>query len=176
MHLLPLLDKPELKNEIIINRAEVMGVMGMYNESLEQLRQINPQVLKQGPLNYYYRTFRAYYGWVADYTTNTEEKQKYLERTDAYRDSILATAYPGVDRDIVLAEKYMVIGKPDSSLVILNGLLEQNPDKRQKAYIYYTLSEVYDVTEDVDKQIYYLALTAVVDLESATKSMHLCRN
>lgn len=46
MRLLPLLDKPELKNEIIINRAEVMGVMGMYNEALEQLRQINPQALE----------------------------------------------------------------------------------------------------------------------------------
>ena len=169
MRLLPLLDKPELKNEIIINRAEVMGVMGMYNEALEQLRQINPQALELGPLNYYYRTFRAYYGWVADYTTNAEEKQKYLEKTDAYRDSILATARQGVDRDIVLAEKYMVAGKPDSSLVILNGLLKKNPDERQKAYIYYTLFEVYDVTEDMDKQIYYLALTAVVDLQSATK-------
>ena len=144
--MLPLLDKPELKNEIIINRAEVMGVMGMYNEALEQLRQINPQALELGPLNYYYRTFRAYYGWVADYTTNAEEKQKYLEKTDVYRDSILATARQGVDRDIVLAEKYMVAGKPDSSLVILNGLLKKNPDERQKAYIYYTLSEVYDVT------------------------------
>ena len=169
MRLLPLLDKPELKNEIIINRAEVMGVMGMYNEALEQLRQINPQALELRPLNYYYRTFRAYYGWVADYTTNAEEKQKYLEKTDVYRDSILATARQGVDRDIVLAEKYMVAGKPDSSLVILNGLLKKNPDERQKAYIYYTLSEVYDVTEDMDKQIYYLALTAVVDLQSATK-------
>ena len=149
--------------------AEVMGVMGMYNEALEQLRQINPQALELGPLNYYYRTFRAYYGWVADYTTNAEEKQKYLEKTDVYRDSILATARQGVDRDIVLAEKYMVAGKPDSSLVILNGLLKKNPDERQKAYIYYTLSEVYDVTEDMDKQIYYLALTAVVDLQSATK-------
>ena len=66
MRLLPLLDKPELKNEIIINRAEVMGVMGMYNEALEQLRQINPQALELGPLNYYYRTFRAYYGWVCN--------------------------------------------------------------------------------------------------------------
>ena len=54
MRLLPLLDKPELKNEIIINRAEVMGVMGMYNEALEQLRQINPQALELGPLNYYF--------------------------------------------------------------------------------------------------------------------------
>ena len=36
MNLLPLLNHPELKNEIVINRAEVMGVMGMYNEALEQ--------------------------------------------------------------------------------------------------------------------------------------------
>ena len=27
---MPLLNHPELKNEIVINRAEVMGVMGMY--------------------------------------------------------------------------------------------------------------------------------------------------
>ena len=71
-----LIVKPEWKNYIIINRSVVMGVMGMYIESLEQLRQINPQALELGPLNYYYRTFRAYYGWVADYTTNAEEKQK----------------------------------------------------------------------------------------------------
>lgn len=169
MNLLPLLNHPELKNEIVINRAEVMGVMGMYNEALEQLERVDPLELERETLAYYYRTYRAYYGWVADYTTNAEEKQKYLEKTDVYRDSILATARQGVDRDIVLAEKYMVAGKPDSSLVILNGLLKKNPDERQKAYIYYTLSEVYDVTEDMDKQIYYLALTAVVDLQSATK-------
>lgn len=39
MNLLPLLNHPELKNEIVINRAEVMGVMGMYNEALEQSEQ-----------------------------------------------------------------------------------------------------------------------------------------
>lgn len=169
MKLLPLLDRPELKNEIIINRAEVMGVMGMYNESLEQLRLINSKDLDPETLTYYYRTFRAYYGWIADYTTSMKEKQKYLERTDAYRDSIIATASLGIDRNIVLAEKLMVMGKPDSSQVILNDLLKQNPDRRQTAYIYYTLSEVHDAMKDKDKQIYYLTLTALVDLESATR-------
>ena len=37
-----LLNHPELKNEIVINRAEVMGVMGMYNEALEQLERVDP--------------------------------------------------------------------------------------------------------------------------------------
>ena len=31
--ILPELNRPDLKNENIINRAEVMGVMGMYNEA-----------------------------------------------------------------------------------------------------------------------------------------------
>lgn len=169
MNLLPLLDQPELKNEIIINRAEVMGVMGMYSEALDQLNLINPKELERGTLNYYYRTFRAYYGWVADYTTNEAEKQKYLEKTDMYRDSILATAVPGIDRDIVCAEKFAVGGRPDSALVLLEHLLEVQPDMRQKAYIYYILSEVYDAKNDVGKQIHYLAKTAVVDLQVATR-------
>ena len=62
MNLLPLLNHPELKNEIVINRAEVMGVMGMYNEALEQLERVDPLELERETLAYYYRTYRAYYG------------------------------------------------------------------------------------------------------------------
>ncbi len=104
MNLLPLLNHPELKNEIVINRAEVMGVMGMYNEALEQLERVDPLELERETLAYYYRTYRAYYGWVADYTTNDAEKVKYLKKTDAYRDSILIATDPCVDRSIVWAE------------------------------------------------------------------------
>ena len=103
MNLLPLLNHPELKNEIVINRAEVMGVMGMYNEALEQLERVDPLELERETLAYYYRTYRAYYGWVADYTTNDAEKVKYLKKTDAYRDSILIATDPCVDRSIVWA-------------------------------------------------------------------------
>lgn len=169
MNLLPLLEQPDLEHEIMINRAEVMGVMGMYNEALDQLQQVHSKDMEYETLNYYYRTFRAYYGWIADYTTNIEEKQKYLEKTDVYRDSILITAGSGVDRDIVWAERLMVTGKLDSSLVVLGNLADKKQNMRQKAYTYYTLSEVYDAMGNVDKQIYYLAMTAIVDLQSATR-------
>ena len=142
MNLLPLLNHPELKNEIVINRAEVMGVMGMYNEALEQLERVDPLELERETLAYYYRTYRAYYGWVADYTTNDAEKVKYLKKTDAYRDSILIATDPCVDRSIVWAEKKIINGKVDSALVILSDLLKETPDERQKGYIYYTLSDL----------------------------------
>ena len=169
MNLLPLLNHPELKNEIVINRAEVMGVMGMYNEALEQLERVDPLELERETLAYYYRTYRAYYGWVADYTTNDAEKVKYLKKTDAYRDSILIATDPCVDRSIVWAEKKIINGRVDSALVILSDLLKETPDERQKGYIYYTLSEAYDMQGDIQKEIYYLALTAITDLKSSIR-------
>lgn len=169
MNLLPLLNAPELKNEIVINRAEVMGVMGMYNEALEQLEQVNPLELEQETLTYYYRTCRAYYGWVTDYTTGDVEKVKYLKKTDAYKDSILMAARPCVDRSIVWAEKKVLGGEVDSALVVLEDILKKNPNEQQKGYIYYTFSEAYGLQGDIQKETYYLALTAITDLESSVR-------
>ena len=40
--LLPQLNRPELDNKIIIDRATVLGVMGMYIEAIEELERMNP--------------------------------------------------------------------------------------------------------------------------------------
>ncbi len=75
---LPQLNRPELADEIIIDRATVLGVMGMYIEAIERTgedkfgRSLDKQTLLS-----YYQTYRACYGWLADYTTNKEAKKKY---------------------------------------------------------------------------------------------------
>lgn len=169
MDLLSSLRRPELKDELIIDRATVMGVMGMYNEALEQLRQINPRKLGKETLQSYYQTYRACYGWLADYTTNQQEKIKYLKKTDLYRDSIIASMPAGINRTIVLAEKNIVNDHPDTAMAMLNKILEDTTDLRQKAYIYYTLSEACNIKEDAEQEAYYLALTAIADLESSVR-------
>lgn len=167
--ILPQLNRPELENEIIINRATVLGVMGMYIEAMEELERIDPQKLDERMLLSYYQTYRACYGWLADYTTNKEEKKKYLEKTDLYRDSIISVMPPETNRTIVAAEKYIVNGKADTALVMLNDALKDVVDERQKVYIYYTLSEAYGIKKDTEKEIYYLILTAIADLESSVR-------
>lgn len=167
--ILPQLNRPELENEIIINRATVLGVMGMYIEAMEELQRIDPQKLDEKMLLSYYQTYRACYGWLADYTTNKEEKKKYLEKTDLYRDSIISVMPPETNRTIVAAEKYIVNGKADTALVMLNDALKDVVDERQKVYIYYTLSEAYNMKKDTEKEIYYLILTAIADLESSVR-------
>lgn len=167
--LLPALDNPVLEQELIINRAEVMGVMGMYSWAEELLSKVKPELLTTELLGYYYRTVRANYGWFADYLVNKELKKIYQEKAHVYRDSIMQTTSPGIDRDIVEAEKWMVEGEIEKSLDILNRLEADNPDLRQQAYINYTLSEVYGEKDDVDNQIHRLALTAIADLKFGTR-------
>lgn len=167
--LLPLLNMPELKNEIIINRAEVMGMMGMYTESIEQLEQVVVNELDSTTLNYYYRTLRACYGWMADYTTHKEEKQKYIDKTNMYRDSVIATTNNKIDKEISKAEKWIKDGKAGKALDILQSLLKERPDLRQSVYINYTLSEVYEVLQQKEKEVYHLTQTALLDVESATR-------
>lgn len=167
--ILPQLNRPELANEIIIDRATALGVMGMYIEAMEELKKINPVKLDKQTLLSYYQTYRACYGWLADYTTNQEEKKKYLEKTDLYRDSIIGIMPPEINRTIVLAEKCIVTGKADTALVMLSDALKDAVDERQKVYIYYTLSEAYGMKGDTEKEVYYLILTAIADLESSVR-------
>ena len=166
---LDLEEHPKLNDEVLINRAEVMGVMGMYSEALEELNKIDTRQLDASTLEYYYRVCCACYGWLADYTSNQEVKMKYREKSNAYRDSILTIVAPSLDKDIVQAEKWLMQGKTDESIEFLNSLMKKSPDRRQKAYIHYILSDAYGAKGDMEKQIHYLAQTAIIDLESATR-------
>ena len=174
--LLPLMDNQQLEVEILINKAEVMGVMGMYGEAAKLLEQVVPSELNETLLVYYHRTMRAFYGWMADFTTYQEKKQEYLGMTALYRDSILHSMTPGIDRSIVEAEKSMLDGNVDKAIRMLEEMLQSHPDKRQQAYINYTLAEAYGRKGNTDKQIYNLAQTAIVDLMSATKEYASLQN
>ncbi|WP_077155451.1 DUF6377 domain-containing protein [Bacteroides bouchesdurhonensis] len=169
MDILPQLNRPELEDEIRLDRATVMGVMGMYMEAIEQLKKINSKILNKETLLSYYQTYRTCYGWLADYTTSKEEKKKYLLKTELYRDSIISVMSPETNRTIVAAEKCIVNGRADTALIMLTDALKEVVNERQKAFIYYTMSEAYHMKKDTEKEIYYLILTAIADLESSVR-------
>ena len=167
--LLPALGRPELENEIRINRAEVLGLMGMYPDAWTQLKAIKREELDERLLSYYYHTFRAYYDWVADYATNQAEKVRYVKKAETYRDSIILQTPHQANLEIVRAESFIAKGELDSALVQLEKALQKIPEGRQRGFVYYTFSEVYQAQGNVQKEVYYLALTAISDLEHAVR-------
>ena len=117
--LLPSLQNPQYENDLWIARAEVLGIMGLYNEVAAQLEQVRRDQLDNQTLLYYYYTCRTYYGWIADYT-RTDERHKYIEKTNAYRDSILSLTPNQLDHSVVLADKMIVDGQPDKAIELIN--------------------------------------------------------
>ena len=108
---LPQMNKPELEDEILINRAEVFGVMGMYNEAEIELNKVNlGKITNPGLIGYYYRTRRAYYGWLADYTADIKASKYYKKITETYRDSISMMKLPDMDSQINNAEELIING------------------------------------------------------------------
>lgn len=167
--LLPQLDRPQLRNQICLNRAEVFGLMGMYNEASDELKKVIVSELDEESLRYYYRSYRVYYGWLADYTADNSAKKKYIEKTESYRDSILSLKSEDFDRGLILAEKKLLAHDLDGAISLLNNLLEKQNDLQRQAYLYYTLSEAYEAKKQVDRQAYFLAQSAICDMKLANR-------
>ena len=168
--LLARLQQKELESDVIINSVEVMGVIGMYNEALSELQKIRTDQLNEEQLAYYYRTCRAYCGWVADYTPNKATKRYYRQKTDTYRDSILLLTNSQIpDRDIVLAEKKLLAHQPEEAIAILQRYTCDKEDLKHQAFQHYTFAEAYEILGETDPQIYHLAMTAICDMQRAVR-------
>ena len=125
IQLLSSLNDPVLNAQVLISRAEVLGVMGMYSEALEQLKKVSSDTLDLKTLTYYYRVYCACYGWLADYTAHKGLKEKYRFQSNVYRDSILSVLRHDLDKDIVQAERYLSKGEVNKSISMLNDLLNK---------------------------------------------------
>ena len=167
--MLPLAGHPELADEVAINRAAVLGVMGLYADALHLLQRVDAARLDNDLRMTYYHACRTCYGWLADYTIEHRVKCRYLQQTDLYRDSIALNATRQLDRDIVRAEKAALGGHPDEAISLLERLYRETDDLKILSYLDYTLYEAYVAKADTARQVYYLARTALHDMERSVR-------
>lgn len=154
---------------ITINRAEVFGIMGMYTETPLELSKISPRELEPAVRGYFYRTYRAYYGWVADYTSVERVREKYLELANTYRDSIILYEPIAINRSMNEMERLISQNRLDEAIRELNILSKTNKDQKQQAYIHYNLSLSYLKKNKIDNAIFCLAQTAILDIMMGTR-------
>lgn len=162
-----------ITDETHINRAEVYGVMGMYNEALAELKKVNVAGIKaldnKELYTYYLQTCRAYYGWLADYTAEANASNYYNVQTELYRDSIGMLHLHGADHIINEAEKKLYNGQPQTAISLLESLLNDSINLKRRAYANYTLSEAFGAMKDTVNQIKYLVHTSLLDIQMAER-------
>lgn len=167
--MLPLLNNPELHNEILINRAEVYGVMGLCLEAYNTLKAVDHSIMSPGMKGYYYSVCCSHYTNMAEYVKTPYGGNLYAKKANEYRDSILTLLPPDTNHDIVFSEKLLLTEKPKEVAQRLEKLLVKATASKPRTYLHYALAEAYRMERDTTKIIYHLAQTAILDLQSSVR-------
>lgn len=154
-----------------MNKADVLGMTGMYKEVMDLMRNIHIDRLPVDIHPYYYHIYRTVYGLMADYDVTAYEKKLYTELTDKYRDSLLL-----VNKDnllihtLIQSDQYNVRNEYDKAIRLLTDYLALQKDyEHDVAICAYTLSESYRLKGDKEKEKEYLIVSAMADMKTAVR-------
>lgn len=154
-----------------MNKADVLGMTGMYKEVMDLMRNIHIDRLPVDIHPYYYHIYRTVYGLMADYAVTAYVKKLYTELTDKYRDSLLL-----VNKDnllihtLIQSDQYNVRNEYDKAIRLLTDYLALQKDyEHDVAICAYTLSESYRLKGDKEKEKEYLIVSAMADMKTAVR-------
>ena len=156
-------------NDIRMNRAEVMSIMGMYKEAVQTLDAIpRDSITDSYQLINYYHQYRTVYGYMTDYALTKPEKDEYTQKTNAYRDSLLFMEQQTGRKTYLLVEtdKHIVEHQYEKALEEIATLYD-DPEipRRLKGLLAYNFAEAYKRLGDHENYKYYLAVSAITDLQ-----------
>ena len=154
-----------------MNKADVLGMAGMYKEAMDLMRNIHIERLSKNLRPYYYHIYRTIYGLMADYAITKYERKLYTELTDKYRDSLLL-----VNKDnllihtLVQSDQYNVRNEYDKAICLLTDYLAQQKEyEHNVAICAYTLSESYRLKGDKEKEKEFLIVSAIANMKTAVR-------
>jgi len=148
-----------------MNMAEALGRTGMYMEALDLMKDVK---VKSG---YYYHVYRTIYGLMADHAIREEDKMKYSDMTNLYRDTLLSTHKEDpVLYSLVKADQLIVYGEYQKAIEILDAIYKDpSYSTHTRAQLAYTYSEAYHHLGDVENEKKYLLVSSIADLKSSVK-------
>ena len=167
------LQNQQLMYETQMNNAEILGIMGMYKESLDMIDEIERDKLSEHQWSYYYHLHHSLYSLMSTNATLQKEKNHYDELISLYKDSILhllevnTLGYNLVKNGKLIEQKMY-----DEALQLMNQCYEEYGGSNESVVgsIAFGLAEIYREKGDREKEKQYLAISAITDLKKATKS------
>lgn len=162
------LDSDAFRAMAHMNLADVYRTTGLYKEALETLDFIHKHNWQKEDLAYYYHIYHSLYVLMSDYAVLDADKKRYNKLVLAYKDSLLMVLDPNeLSYPLVESTRYLMYGEFDQALACLESA--QAKFGGESPMLNYTLSDIYYHKGDIEKQKYYLTLSAIGDLRSCIK-------
>ena len=154
-----------------LEMAYLMGSVGSYKEAVDLLEDIDYSRLSNQRLINYYNTYLRVYGELASYTQDKRESKVYWKVFDAKLISLKATITPDNPLYLQLKEDSARNAYKFDVALKLNDISLSNTTSGTPDYALVTFrrSQLYQWQGNKEKQKYYLALSAISDIQSAIK-------
>jgi len=160
-----------LLNTAEMNTAEILGIMGMYKESLDVIVQIDRKLLDHQQWSFYYHVQHALYLLMSENTVSQKEMKQYEQFISHYKDSILQTIEVNtLGYQLVKTGKLIEQERYDEALYLMNQCSDEyRDDDAQLGTFAYIFSEIYAKKIDLEMEKQYLAISAIADLKIGVK-------
>ena len=172
------LNNPRNITDAKLNLADILGTVGMYKEALDILSLVKSIRPYQDLIGYYFHINRTIYGSMSDYAVSLQDKAKYDYLTAVYRDSILIVNPSSSSPHIIVRSDQLIVQKQfeEALKLLLSYFPTIEKNKHDRAIIAYGISMAYHGLNDRVNEKKWLTISAINDIESATKQYISLRN
>lgn len=152
-------------------QSALLGKSGMYKESVDLLESIDRKKLSAKLLKNYFQTYHDVYGEISFYTQDKRVAQEYRDISLAYRDSVLSVLKEDDELNLIIRETYCLDTRQFAEAHEINDLRlsrikQGTPEHAMAAY---HRSLIYSREGNPEMRKYYLALSALSDIQAAIK-------
>lgn len=171
------LGRQDLLNESLLKKAHILATSGLYAEGVKLLESVDKSSLSNKLLADYYMAFENIYLYHAEYAQDDEYRPEYLNKMNAYRDSILQFATEGtfqymITKGPVLFDR----NQKKEAEEFLNTFLSQvSPDTREYAIITSILAFICQYSSQPELRKVYLVKSAMADIKAVVKENNSLR-
>ena len=141
---------------------------GNYKEANEVLQRLNVRNASSNLRSYYYTVNQDLYTTLQTVSLTANERKLYNEKSSLYKDSILSLK---LDPSVwVVTDRMMDKHRyKDALQILLKEYPTLNVDDRRMAYVAYSISDIYRLMGNREKEKQYLIVSAIADIKSAVK-------
>jgi len=152
-------------------QASLLARTGMYKESVDLLTSIDRKKLPEYLLKNYYNTYHDVYGEISFYTQDKRVAEEYRDISLAYRDSVLSVLKEDDELNLIVRETYFLDTRQFAKAHEINDLRLSRIKKGtpEHALATYHRSLIYSREGNPEMRKYYLAISALSDIQAAIK-------
>lgn len=159
----------EVESQLLLSR--LLSSAGMYKEAVDILETVDRNEIDQSKLLDYYSTFHQVYSEIAFYTQDGNSASRYWNVSGTYKDSMSMHLTPQSEQYLEFRESYFRDnGQFDEAFKVNDiRLAEAVYATPRYALATYCRSLIYQKQGIREGEKYYLGLSAIADIQSATK-------